>query len=54
DSLLDVRGNAAYELVEMRSTSPDVIPALTNALEDNSQKVRNAAQKAIQRIEKAK
>ncbi len=54
DTHEDVRRNAADELGEMRATSPDVIPALTNALEDNSQKVRNAAQKAIQRIEKAK
>ena len=50
----DVRRNAADELGEMRATSPDVPPALTNALDDKSQKVRNAAQKAIQRIEKAK
>lgn len=49
----NVRRNAADELGEMRAASPDVLPALTNALEDNSQKVRNAAQKAIQRIERA-
>ncbi len=54
DTHEDVRRNAADELGEMRATSPDVIPALTNALEDNSQKVRNAAQKAIRRIERAK
>lgn len=50
----NVRRNAADELGEMRAASPDVLPALTNALEDNSQKVRNAAQKAIRRIERAK
>ncbi len=49
----NVRRNAADELGEMRATSPDVLPALTNALKDSSKKVRNAAQKAIQRIEKA-
>ncbi|MDE0426451.1 MAG: HEAT repeat domain-containing protein [Candidatus Poribacteria bacterium] len=54
DAHEDVRRNAADELGEMRATSPDVLPALTNALDDNSQKVRNAAQKAIQRIEGAK
>lgn len=48
----NVRRNAADELGEMRAASPDVLPALTNALQDNSQKVRNAAQKAIRRIEK--
>ena len=49
----NVRRNAADELGEMRATSPDVLPALTNALKDSSKKVRNAAQKAIQRVEKA-
>lgn len=48
----NVRRNAADELGEMRAASPDVLTALTNAREDNSQKVRNAAQKAIRRIEK--
>ena len=48
----NVRRNAADELGEMRAASPDVLPALTNALNDSSQKVRNAAQKAIRRIEK--
>ena len=48
----NVRRNAADELGEMRATSPDVLPALTVALEDSSKKVRNAARKAIQRIEK--
>lgn len=52
DAHEDVRRNAADELGEMRATSSDVLPALTNALKDNSQKVRNAAQKAIRRIEK--
>ena len=50
----NVRRNAADELGEMRATSPDVLPALTNALEDNSKKVRNAAQKAIQRVRKTR
>jgi HEAT repeat protein len=45
-----VRRNAADELGEMRATSPDVLPALTNALEDSSKNVRNAAQKAIRRL----
>ena len=49
----NVRRNAADELGEMRATSPDVFPALTNALEDSSKKVRNAAQKAIRRLEKS-
>ena len=48
----NVRRNAADELGEMRAASLDVLTALTNAREDNSQKVRNAAQKAIRRIEK--
>ena len=49
----NVRRNAADELGEMRATSPDVMPALTNALQDKAEQVRKAAQKAIQRIEKA-
>ena len=48
----NVRRNAADELGEMRATSPDVLPALTNALKDSAKKVRNAAEKAIQRLEK--
>ena len=54
DSDENVRRNAADELGEMRATSPDVLPALTNALNDSSKKVRDAAQKAIRRIEKSK
>lgn len=54
DSDANVRRNAADELGEMRATSPDVLPALTNALKDTSKKVRDAAQKAIRRIEGAK
>ena len=50
----DVRRNAADELGEMRATSAYVLLALTNALKDESKKVRDAAQKAIRRIEKAK
>lgn len=50
----NVRRNAADELGEMRATSPDVLPALTNALKDGSKKVRDAAQKAIRRLEKTK
>ncbi len=50
----NVRRNAADELGEMRAASPDVLPALTNARNDGSKKVRNAAQKAIQRIERTK
>ena len=53
DSDDNVRRNAADELGEMRATSPDVLPALTNALKDSSKNVRNAAQKAIRRLEKA-
>ena len=54
DSHEDVRRNAADELGEMRATSSDVLPALTTALKDSSKKVRDAAQKAIRRIEKSK
>lgn len=50
----DVRRNAADELGEMRATSPEVRTALTQALKDSSKAVRDAAQKAIRRIEKAK
>lgn len=50
----DVRRNAAEELGEMRAKSPDVLTALTQALEDTAKSVRRAAQKAIQRIEAAK
>ena len=54
DAHEDVRRNAADELGEMRATAPDVLPALTNARKDSSKKVRDAAQKAIRRIERAK
>ena len=54
DTAEDVRRNAADELGEMRATSPEVKTALTNALNDSSKAVREAAKKAIQRIEKAK
>ena len=54
DTAADVRRNAADELGEMRAKSPDVITALNLALEDSSKNVRNAAQKAIRRIEEAK
>ena len=50
----DVRRNAADELGEMRATSPEVRTALTHALADSSKAVRDAAKKAIRRIEKAK
>ena len=53
DSHENVRRNAADELGEMRATSPDVLPALTTALNESSKNVRNAAKKAIQRVEKA-
>lgn len=54
DTAEDVRRNAADELGEMRATSPEVKTALTDALNDSSKAVRDAAKKAIQRIEKAK
>ena len=54
DAAEDVRRNAADELGEMRATSPEVKTALTNALNDSSKAVRDAAKKAIRRIEKAK
>ena len=54
DSAEDVRRNAADELGEMRATSPDVRAALTHALNDSSKAVRNAAKKAIRRIEAVK
>lgn len=50
----NVRRNAADELGEMRATSPDALRALTNVLKDDAKKVRDAAQKAIRRIEKTK
>ena len=53
DTAEDVRRNAADELGEMRATSPEVRTALTQALKDSSKAVRDAAQKAIRRIEKA-
>ena len=54
DTAEDVRRNAADELGEMPATSPDVEAALTQALDDTSKAVRDAAKKAIRRIEKAK
>ena len=54
DPAVDVRRNAADELGEMPATSPEVRSALTSALNDSAKVVRNAAQKAIRRIEKAK
>ena len=54
DTAEDVRRNAADELGEMRATSPEVKTALTHALDDNSKAVRDAAKKAIRRIEGAK
>ena len=54
DTEADVRRNAADELGEMRAKAPGVITALNRALKDSSKSVRNAAQKAIQRIEKSK
>lgn len=51
DSADDVRRNAADELGEMRATSPDVRAALTQALNDSFKAVRDAAKKAIRRIE---
>ena len=54
DTAEDVRRNAADELGEMRATSPDVRAALTQALDDTSKAVHDAAKKAIRRIEKAK
>ena len=54
DTEADVRRNAADELGEMRTKSPDVITALNLALGDDSKNVRNAAQKAIRRIEETK
>ena len=54
DTAEDVRRNAADELGEMRATSPEVKTALTNALDDTSKAVRDAAKKAIRRIEGAK
>ena len=54
DTAEDVRRNAADELGEMRATSPEVKTALTNALNDSSKAVRDAAKKALRRIENAK
>ena len=54
DAAEDVRRNAADELGEMRATSPEVKTALTNALNDSSKAVRDAAKKALRRIENAK
>lgn len=54
DTAEDVRRNAADELGEMRATSAEVLTALTQALDDSSKTVRDAAKKAMQRIEGAK
>ena len=54
DSAKDVRRNAADELGEMRATSPEVRTALTRALDDSSKAVRDAAKKAVRRIERTK
>ncbi len=54
DAAEDVRRNAADELGEMRATSPEVKTALTNAINDSSKAVRDAAKKALRRIESAK
>jgi HEAT repeat protein len=54
DTAKDVRRNAADELGEMRAISPEVRTALTHALDDSSKAVRDAAKKAMRRIEKAK
>jgi len=54
DAAEDVRRNAADEFGEMRATSPEVKTALTNALNDSSKAVRDAAKKALRRIESAK
>ncbi len=54
DTEADVRRNAADELGEMQAKAPGVLTALNRALKDSSKSVRNAAQKAIQRIEKSK
>ena len=51
DAAEDVRRNAADELGEMRATSPEVQTALAHALDDSSKAVREAAKKAIRRIE---
>ena len=51
DTAEDVRRNAADELGEMRATSPEVKTALKDALNDSSKAVREAAEKAIRRIE---
>ena len=54
DSAKEVRRNAADELGEMQATSPEVVAALTAALQDNSKAVRESAQKVLKRIEKRK
>ena len=54
DTADDVRRNAADELGEMRATSPDVRTALTDAFDDSAKAVRDAAKKAIRRIEGSK
>ncbi|MYC74775.1 hypothetical protein F4X10_03250 [Candidatus Poribacteria bacterium] len=51
DAAEDVRRNAADELGEMRATSSEVRTALTHALDDSSKAVREAAKKAMRRIE---
>ena len=54
DTAKEVRRNAADELGEMRAPSPEVRTALTRALDDSSKAVRDAAKKAIRRIERTK
>ncbi len=54
DVSADVRRNAADELGEMHANLPEVLTALTHALNDSAKVVRRAAQKAIRRIEKTK
>ena len=54
DTAKDVRRNAADELGEMPATSPEVRTALTQALNDESKAVRDAAKKAVRRIERKK
>ena len=53
DTAAAVRRNAADELGEMRTKSPEAVTALTQALADSSKSVRRAAQKAIRQIEAA-
>lgn len=54
DTSEDVRRNAADELGQMRANMPEVLTALTYALDDSAKVVRRAAQSAIRQIEKGK